>query len=295
MFAMFLAMVLWASSMVGLKAIVDAAAIGEIAFLRLAVAAAALWLGVAITRQRFRLREIGLTPALMGMIEPGVISLILVAGMANASPISAALIFSLMPVIQPITARLILREPVQPSVLAGAMIAIAGTVLFVSGHIGGSHTLLGEGLIAAGMLLACLNQLVARRVAQIHGKPMVVSAIQLTAAAVLGGLFLIAVEQTDPFAIRLDAEVGATIVYLGLVASAMPFFLYNFALRNLSVGRASLFPCLLAPVAVPLAAAYLGTPVSLRDLAAIAVVVLGVLLPALAGQGRLAGVFSGPR
>ena len=29
MFAMFLAMVLWASSMVGLKAIVDAAAIGE--------------------------------------------------------------------------------------------------------------------------------------------------------------------------------------------------------------------------------------------------------------------------
>jgi drug/metabolite transporter (DMT)-like permease len=80
-----------------------------------------------------------------------------------------------------------------------------------------------------------------------------------------------------------------------VIASAAPFFLYNFALRTLSVGRASLFPCLLAPVAAPLAAAYLGTPVSLRDLVAIAVVVLGVLLPALIGGGRLAAVFSGPR
>ena len=295
MLAMFLAMSLWSSSMVGLKAIVDAAPIGEIVFLRLAIAAAALWLAVALTRQRFRLREIALKPVLMGTIEPGIISLLMVAGMAHASPISAALIFGLMPVIQPLTGRLILHEPVQPTVLAGAVIAVAGTVLFVTGHAGGSPSLLGEGLIAAAMLLACLNQLVARRVAQIHGKPMVVSALQLTAAAAVGGIFLIAIDRPEsPFG-GIDIEVGATIVYLGLLASAAPFFLYNFALGTLSVGRASLFLPLLAPLAVPFAAAYLGTPVSLRDLTAIAVVVLGVLLPALAGSGRLAAVFSGPR
>ena len=295
MLAMFLAMSLWSSSMVGLKAIVDAAAIGEIVFLRLAIAAVALWLAVALTRQRFRLREIALKPVLMGTIEPGVISLLMVAGMAHASAISAALIFGLMPVIQPLAGRLILREPVQPTVLAGAVIAVSGTVLFVTGHAGGSPSLLGEGLIAVGMLLACLNQLIARRVAQIHGKPMVVSALQLTAAAAVGGIFLIAVDRPEsPFG-GIDIEVGATIVYLGLLGSAAPFFLYNFALRTLSVGRASLFPPLLAPLAVPFAATYLGTPVSLRDLTAIAVVVLGVLLPALAGNARLASVFSGPR
>ena len=120
MLAMFLAITLWSSSMVALKSIVDAAAIGEIVFFRLAIAAAALWLAVALSRQRFRLREIGVMPVLMGTIEPGVISLLVVAGMAHASPISAALIFGLMPVIQPVTGRLILREPVQPSVIAGA-------------------------------------------------------------------------------------------------------------------------------------------------------------------------------
>ena len=299
MLAMFLAMSLWSSSMVGIKAIVDAAAIGEIVFLRLAIAAVALWLAVALRRQRFRLREIGVTPVLMGAIEPGIISLLMVAGMAHASPISAALIFSLMPVIQPITGRLILREPVQPAVAVGALVAIAGTALFVSGHGGGSHSLLGEGLIAAGMLLACLNQLIARRVAQIHGKPMVVSALQLTAAAAVGGVFLVAVERPQALFVGIDLEVGATLLYLGLLASAAPFFLYNFSLRTLSVGRASLFPCLLAPLAVPLAvplaAAYLGTPVTLRDLVAITVVVLGVLLPALAARGRRAVLVSGPR
>ena len=292
MLAMFVAMSLWSSSMVGLKSIVDAATIGEIVFLRFAIAAAVLWLAVALTRQRFRIREIGLTPALMGTIEPGIISLVMVAGMVHASPISAALIFSLMPVIQPITGRLILREPVQPTVVAGALVAIAGTGLFVSGHTGGQQSLLGEGLIAVALLLACFNQLIARRVAQVHGKPIVVSAIQLSAAAVVGGVFLVFVERPPSLLVGMDVEVGATILYLGLLASAAPFFLYNFALRTLSVGRASLFPCLLAPLAAPLAAAYLGTPVSLRDVVAIAVVVLGVLLPALAARGRLAAVFT---
>ena len=295
MLAMFAAMTLWSSSMVGLKAIVDAATIGEIVFLRLAIAAVALWVAVALTRQRFRLREIALRPLLMGTIEPGAISLLMVAGIAHASAISAALIFGLMPVIQPLTGRLILREPVQPSVVAGAMIAVAGTVLFVTGHAGGSPSLVGEGLIAAGMLLACLNQLVARRVAQVHGKPMVVSALQLSAAAAVGGIFLMAIDRPESAFFGIGVEAGATIVYLGLLASAAPFFLYNFALRTLSVGRASLFPPLMAPLAVPFAAAYLGTPVSLRDLAAIAVVVIGVLLPALAVNARLASVFAGPR
>ena len=127
MLAMFLAMSLWSSSMVGLKAIVDSAAIGEIVFLRLAIAAVALWLAVAVTRQRFRLRQMGFRPVLMGTIEPGIISLLIVAGMAHASPVSAALIFSLMPLIQPVTGRLILREPVQPAVLQ-AFIMISAVI-----------------------------------------------------------------------------------------------------------------------------------------------------------------------
>jgi drug/metabolite transporter (DMT)-like permease len=57
--------------------------------------------------------------------------------------------------------------------------------------------------------------------------------------------------------------------------------IYNYALRHLPVGRISLFISLIAPLAAPMAAWYLGTQVTVLDYAAIAVVLFGVLLPSL--------------
>ena len=191
-----------------------------------------------------------------------------------------------MPIIQPFTGRLILGEPVRPAVVIGAAIAIAGTAVFIAGQDAGTHSLLGDALVAAGMLCSCANQLLARRVAQRRGRPMAVSALQLTAAAGVGMCALLTIDRPDSVLGGGDRQnVVLTLVYLGVFASAVPFFLYNFSLRSLPVGRISLFVCLLAPLATPMSAVYLGTSIRLFDIAAMMIVVVGILLPAITDPG----------
>ena len=173
----------------------------------------------------------------MGFIEPGLVTLLIVTGLTLTSAMTAALIFSLMPIIQPFTGRLILGEPVRPAVVIGAAIAIAGTAVFIAGQDAGTHSLLGDALVAAGMLCSCANQLLARRVAQRRGRPMAVSALQLTAAAGVGMCALLTIDRPDSVLGGGDRQnVVLTLVYLGVFASAVPFFLYNFSLRSLPVG-----------------------------------------------------------
>ncbi len=71
-----------------------------------------------------------------------------------------------------------------------------------------------------------------------------------------------------------------------LIGGAIPFFLYNFGLHHLPVGRLSLFMDLMGPMGALMAWSYLGTPVSLIDMVAIAIVVFGVALPSLSGPAR---------
>ena len=70
-------------------------------------------------------------------------------------------------------------------------------------------------------------------------------------------------------------------LYLGMIATAGPFFLMNFAMRQLPVGRISLFASLVGPLSVPMAALVLDETIQGLEIAAIAIVMLGVFLPTL--------------
>jgi len=279
MLAMSGAVLLWSSSVVGTKLIVNDLAIGEIMIGRFACGALILWVAVLVTRQRFRLADIGWRPLLMGCIEPGLVTALMIVGLLYTSAVSAALIFGLMPLVQPFTGRIVLKEPIRAGVLVGAVIAVAGTALYVAGRGGEEGSLIGDALILLGVVLACTNQLLARRVAQTKGRAVVVSAFQLSAASLVGVLVLFVIEGRTTVLAAADDETLLALAYLGVFATAGPFFLYNVALRSLPVGRASLFTCLLAPLAAPLSAAVLGTTVTVLDLAAIAVVTVGIIAP----------------
>jgi drug/metabolite transporter (DMT)-like permease len=82
-------------------------------------------------------------------------------------------------------------------------------------------------------------------------------------------------------------------VYLGVLVSALAFFIYNFALGHIGVGRISLYLVLIAPLGVPLAAIFLGETVNLQDGVAIALVIVGVALPSLASQPWLVSLWPG--
>ncbi|MDA0262003.1 MAG: DMT family transporter, partial [Proteobacteria bacterium] len=173
------------------------------------------------------------------------------------------------------------------------------TVILVSGTNGdGGATLIGDSIVFLGAFLACVAILVLRRVAQVHGQPMAVTAFQLAGASfsgvvVVGGIAIFN-QDPEPFVAitRIDTQGWLIMLYLGVMVSAAAFFIYNYALGHIEVGRISLYLVLIAPLGVPLAAIFLGETITLRDGFAIVLVMFGVALPYFVSHrwmGRLRG------
>jgi drug/metabolite transporter (DMT)-like permease len=276
--AMLLAVLLWSSVVIAGKAAVTALPFSAVATARFLLGAALLWLIVLATRRAVRLEGAG--PRLfMGLLDPGLVSLLVLWGLSLTSALNVAVFWSLMPVIMPLLARLFLGERVSLPVVGGALLALAGTALLVSRRSGlGEGSLLGDGIALCGILCACANQLLARRVAQKSGAPVVTTAWQISAAIVIGALGMALL--TEPAQLPApDPQIALVVLYLGTVGTAGPFLLYNYALRYLPVGRISLFPALSGPMAVPMAALLLGEPIAAWDIVAVAIVLAGAALP----------------
>lgn len=285
--ALVLASACWAATLIAQKAIIEDLAVAEITVVRFLIGAGVMFILAIILGHVREFRRIGWRPAIMGLLEPGAAALFLVWVVANTSAISGSVILSTIPILMPLLGWIVLREAVRMTVLIGAVITIAGTVLLVqeqSLHAGGS--LKGDLLCTIGVLFICANQLLARRVAQVHGQAIPVSALQLAAAALVSFIVLVTIKRPPVYLARVDTEVVTTLIFIGFMGGAIPFFLYNFGLRHLPVGRLSLFMALMGPMGALMAWAYLGTPVSLIDMVAIAIVVFGVALPSLSGPAR---------
>ena len=279
--AMFLAAMLWSSSIVGSKLAVLELAITEVVAGRFLFAAAMMWSMVLLTRQPVHLRE-ARRPLLMGLLDPGLVSLFLVWGLHHTSAVNAAVFWALMPVAMPVAARLFLAEPINPAVVLGAILAFAGAmILMLTNRASGEGSLFGDFLAISGVMCGVASALVARRVALQQGRPMVTTAWQMSMALVIGAVALAILEQPAATLAHVHSGPLALLVYLGMIATAGPFFLLNYALRRMPVSQASLYSSLVGPLSIPLAVLVLGETIQAMELAAIAIVMLGVFLPTL--------------
>ena len=283
--ALILASALWASTMIANKSIAGDLLISELTLGRFTIGALTMWSIALLAGQGRNLRGIGWGPVFLGILDPGIAGVFMVAGLKLSSAVSGTVLLSTQPILMPLLGWLVLRESIRGSVVAGAVVAFLGALLLVYGqedHGGGS--LLGDVFLTIGVLVICGAQLIARRVAQIHGRAMAVTSIQLTMAAVVGLSVMIFIDRpAAPFA-SMDPDVVLTILYLGVIGSTGPFFLYNYALRYLTVGMVSLLLTLIAPLGALMSWLYLNTEVTLVDWIAIGVVVTGVLLPTVSGS-----------
>jgi len=271
--ALVLASACWASTVI---------AVAQITGFRFLIGAGVMLLLALAARHARDFRSVGWRPFVMGLLEPRAASLFLVWSVVNTSAVSASVILSTIPILMPLLGWIVLREPLRAAVLIGAVITIAGTLLLVQeqgAHAGGS--LKGDVLCVIGVLFICSNQLLARRVALVHGNAMAVSAMQLVAAALLSLAILLAIERPPVYLARMDTEVIGSLIFIGFMGGAIPFFLYNFGLRHMPLDRLSLFLGLMGPMGAVMAWAYLKTLIAQTDAIAIAVVVFGIALPTL--------------
>jgi drug/metabolite transporter (DMT)-like permease len=280
--AMLGAVFFWSSATPGSKFVLTEIGVAEFVVVRLAMAAVALWLIVLATRTSARLRLVGWRPLVMGLLEPGLVSLLVSAGLTMTSPVSGSVFWALTPLIVPILGRVVLGERIEMVVMAAAVIAFGGTLLLVWGqshHGGGS--VLGDILVAGGVLASAVNSLISRRNAQAGAHPLVTSSWQLTSACCMAALLFLVVPPAGARTVDASASSIALLLYLGLVVSVGVYILSNYAVRHLPVARMSLLGCLTAPLGAAMSAAFLGTKVSALDLLAIGLVICAVALPTL--------------
>ncbi len=273
------AVLLWASSATGNKFVLVQASVAAVVAFRIVGAAIVMWTVGLVLRRDFR------SPSpmqlVMGFLEPGLVTFFIVLGLAHTSAVNASVVWGIMPLTQPVLARAILKEPIPRSVSIGAVLALAGTLLlFVTKSRDGTGSLLGDFYVVAGVLCAAANQMMARRIAIRRGQPVVTTAYQLLSASVLAMVYLLF--QGEPTQ-AYDGADGLTFAVLSflILTTAGPFFLYNFALQTMSVGRASLFSPLAGPIGVVIATVVFREAVSVPILLAILLALSGALVPSV--------------
>ena len=280
------AVALWATIYVAAKSAMEVIPVAELIALRFTLGAGVLWAFLLIARERPDPRGIGWRAFAVGLIEPGAASMLTFWGIKLTSAVSATVIFATIPLVTAMMSRLFLRERTAPTVLLAAALALVGTVLLVAEDAAHHNdSLAGDILVLGTLFFIVAVQLVQRRLAARHGKPIVVTAWQLLGAAVAGyAVTLFAAPEAGPFAwiAEAGAETWLTVAYIGTMVSAVTFGIYNYALRFIPVARTNLYYTLVAPIGVPLAAIMLDEPITLLNVGATAPVVLAVALPAVA-------------
>ncbi|MEV8440072.1 DMT family transporter [Actinosynnema sp. NPDC051121] len=276
--AVVVTMVLWASAFVGIRYAGEHFEPGSLALGRLLVGAIALGV-IAVVR------GVGVPPkaAWPGIIGSGVFwfGLYMVAlnwGERHADAGTAALVVGVGPILVAFLAGWLLREGFPARLLAGLAIAFAGVaavgLLGSRGAVGP-----GGGSTSQGALL-CLVAAAGYAVGVVAQKPALrhASALQATTfGCVVGAIACL------PFSGQLvrdlrDAPASATlsVVYLGLLPTALAFYTWAYALSHMTTGKLGATTYLVPAIVVLLSWALLDEVPGLVALAGGALCLIGV-------------------
>ena len=275
-----MACIFWSFNPVANKIALDEIAVPQLVFMRTFLSAILMLIVTLCMGYGFRLKQIGWRPFLLGILDPGLTSLLFVTSLTLVSASNTVLVMALMPFSQPIIARLVLKEEFQPSIWFGAILVLFGFSLFFLGeNTITKDSLLGNVLLMIVFCLFTFSQLITRKIMLTKISTFVVTSSQMVSASVIVFLNLMFFGNLElPF--RASSGTIMTFVYL-VFSLAIPFFLYNQAMRHIPVGMASLFLVLIIPLGFLFAAIFTGEEITLFKTTGAVLVMIGVVLPHL--------------
>jgi len=184
-----------------------------------------------------------------------------------------AIIFSLIIFMNVLFGRVILKSPIRPQVLLGALLGLSGTLLIfypeLKTYQPGDQTWLGIGLCFLGVCSASLGN-----IASAFNQRMQLPILSTNAIGMLYGgmaMFLLALLQGKPLDFEFTLPYITSLVYLALFGSVFAFAAYLTLIGNIGADKAAY-----ALVIVPLIALTISALLEGYRLTGIAVV--GVLL-----------------
>lgn len=272
------ACLLWSLNPAANKLALEEIAVPQLVFMRAVFAAFILLLVSFIMGHRFRPKEIGWRPFLLGVLDPGLTSLLFVTSLTVLSASNTVLIMALMPFSQSVLGRVVFKEELRSSVWLGSTLAFSGIIIYFSGEaFNGADTVWGNSLLLAVFCLMAVSQLMTRKIMKTEIPAIQVTSSQMISASVVLFIYLILFGDTE---LPLQASSGTMMTLLFLVFSmAIPFFLYNQAMRHLPIGMASLLLVLIIPFGFLFAAIILGEEITLIKAIGAILVMTGVAFP----------------
>ncbi len=267
--------VIWGSTFVALKPVLDRVPPLTVASLRFAIALAILLPLVYLVGDR---PARGRGPLLMGLTGVFLLYLCQNVGLQYSSAANGALIHGGIPVLTALLAAAFLGERLGGRNLAGVLASLVGVALIVLPGTDLGLSALGNALLLASALSIAAYLVIGRRTFPAAGSLAVVAG-----AACYGFLMLLPATAVELAVGGMDRPTAGDLLrllYLGAGASALAFLLWAYGLRQFEAGRAATFANLNPLVGVALAALLLGEPVTHAQLGGGALVLAGVWLAA---------------
>jgi drug/metabolite transporter (DMT)-like permease len=193
------------------------------------------------------------------------------------------LIFATQPLIIAVLASVIGLERLTPSVIVGFAVSFAGTLFLLGDSLSmtGSNPILGAVFIFGACLTFGINVVLSKPLAQTYGAFRLTN-VTMVLAAVPALLFF----RPEAWTIMkgLDWKAWASLVYLGPIGTILAVVTWNFAvarLRPSTVGGSMYVVPVLALIA---GVVMLGEPLTVRGLAAGAIIIAGVAIAEFWGR-----------
>lgn len=199
-------------------------------------------------------------------------------GLKYVSPSFAAIIIALIPIFTALTIHIINKTKLSVELMLGAVISVVG--VFVLSFFGSSNDISIKGFML--LMLAVFSAVgysfvLSKLIGKGYG-PVSVTTWQNILAIVYYLPCAFAVDWSGGAALIWTFDTISSIVCLGVFCSALSFMMYGYAVKKLTIERASVFtnaiPCVTILVSVILAQEQL----SLQKVIGVVIVVLGVIL-----------------
>ncbi|HWT12204.1 MAG TPA: DMT family transporter [Allosphingosinicella sp.] len=271
--------VLWGGSFFFIQVAVRDVAPLTFVWLRVTLAAGALWLFLAVRRQRMALPSGALGALVVLALLNNVIPFTLFAwSQTQIASGLASILNATTPIWGVIVAHLFTRdETLTPTRLAGVLLGFGGVAVMIGPHLladlGG--TLLAQLACLAATFCYALAGVWARRFKAMGVAPVAVATGQLSAAALV--MLPLAMIVDRPWLRPVPPlEAWAAIVGLALFCTALAYILYFRLIDSAGATNALLVTLLIPPTAICLGALFLGEALAPRDFAGMALIALGL-------------------
>src|SRR5436190_20681365 len=181
--------------------------------------------------------------ALLGLLEPGLSFALGDFGLNMTGAAEGALLVASESLFAVVLARLVLNERLSARAAVAVGVGFAGSLLVGIGQTGaGTSSLFGDALVLGASAAAGAYSVAARRIAaRGTADAVTVTAVQLLFAAIVS-IPLVALGAAGGHSHIADADSAHLIaaVTTGLLSTAIPFLLFNVAIRDVEVAGAAL-------------------------------------------------------